>query len=97
MKTFIINKLDRRYAGYNQFTHYIEPVYQTQLNDKLQFLEWRKWCWESFGMGMERDYALELGSRQFDVTRWAWHTVEGSKRLYFASEKELSQFCLKWA
>jgi hypothetical protein len=97
MKIFTITKLDKRHTGYRQFTHYINPIYQSQLSDKLQFLEWRKWCWECFGPGMERDFATELGREQFEVCRWAWYTLDRSKRLYFASEKELSQFCLKWA
>jgi len=97
MKKFVIYKLDRRHRGYKQFTHYIVPVWQSNLNDKLEFLSWRKWCWETFGPGMERNYAIELGSNQFDVCRWAWHTPEGVKRLYFASEKELVHFCLVWS
>jgi hypothetical protein len=97
MKKFNLQKLDRRHTGYNQFTHYISPIWQSQLNDKLEFLKWRNWCWETFGPGMERDMALDLGSKQFDVCQWAWHTHENAKRIYFASEKQLSQFCLVWS
>ena len=32
----------------------------------------------------------------YDV-RWAWHTNDGAKRLYFASEKELNWFVLTWS
>jgi hypothetical protein len=96
MKNFTINKLDRRHAGYKQFTHYINPIWTSKLDNKLEFLKWRNWCWTNFGPGIERDYALEMGSRQFEVCRWAWHTPKGIKRIYFASEKELSQFLLVW-
>lgn len=100
MNKFIVSKLDRRHAGYSQFTHYIVAVWSSRLEDKLQFFEWRKWCWETWGPGIERDIAIELGSKQFEVTRWAWHTGHGAqqaRRLYFASEKELGWFILKWS
>jgi hypothetical protein len=100
MKQFTVNKLDRRHNGYKQFTHYITPIPQWgigQLEYKLRFFEWRKWCWETWGPGMEREIAIELGSRQFEVCRWAWHTEDRARRLYFASEKELSWFILTWS
>ena len=96
MKKFVLHKLDRRHAGYHQFSHYISPIWQSRLDDKLEFLKWRKWCWTTWGPGMERNMAMELGSKQFDVCLWAWHTQDGSKRIYFASEKQASQFCLFW-
>ena len=97
MTQFTVNKLDRRHAGYSQFTHYIVPVWSSRLEDKLRFFEWRKWCWDTWGPGIERDIAIALGSGQFDVCRWAWHTSDNARRLYFASEKELSWFILTWS
>jgi hypothetical protein len=97
MKRFAITKLDRRHTGYKQFTHYISPVYKTKLEDKLDFIKWRKWCWENFGPGIERDYAVELGSDHYDVCRWAWHTPLEVKRIYFSTERDLSHFCLFWS
>jgi hypothetical protein len=94
---FVINKLDRRHAGYRQFTHYINPVYASTLDEKLKFFEWRNWCWTTFGPGPAFDIVVKLGSQQFEISRWAWHINEGARRLYFASEKELSQFCLFWS
>jgi hypothetical protein len=97
MKQFIINKLDRRHTGYNQFTHYIVPVWSSQLADKLKFFEWRKWCWTTWGPGMERDIAIEFGSDHYQVSRWAWHTEDKARRLYFATEKELNWFVMTWS
>ena len=97
MTKYRITKLDKRHTGYGMFAYYITPVSTISLNDKLRFLEWRKWCWETWGMGMERDLALELGSRQFDVVRWAWDTEFKHRRIYFASEKEFSWFILTWS
>jgi hypothetical protein len=97
MKTFSVTKMDRRHTGSSVFTHYITPIFQSTLADKLQFLAWRKWCWETFGMGMESTWAMELGSDNYEITRWAWMTEHKLKRIYFRSEKELNWFMLKWS
>ena len=97
MKTFTVVKLDKRHKGYQQFTHYIQPIWSSRLEDKLKFFEWRNWCWNTWGPGYEREIALEFGDRQFSVCRWAWHTEDRSRRLYFASEKELNWFVLTWS
>ena len=97
MKTFTVCKLDRRHKGYKQYSHYIVPVWSSRLEDKLKFFEWRKWCWETWGPGIEREEALEWGSSTYEVSRWAWHTESGAKRLYFATEKELNWFVLTWS
>jgi hypothetical protein len=90
---FIITKLDRRYKGRNQFTHYITPVWGTSLANKLQFVQWRTWCWETWGPGLERDLAIEL----MLPVRWGWQQDAYTRRLYFVSEKELRWFILKWS
>jgi hypothetical protein len=99
MKKFIISKLDRRHKGYKSFTYYVSPVWSSTLADKLQFFEWRKWCWETWGPGLERDVAIELG---IDIgqglePKWAWHLDKYGRRLYFYGEKELNWFLLKWS
>jgi hypothetical protein len=96
MKQFTITRLDRRHKGYDKFSHYITPVWSSTLADKLKFFEWRKWCWDTWGAGIEREIAIEFGSHMYDV-KWAWHTADGSKRLYFATEKELNWFVLTWS
>ena len=64
MKDFRVIKMDRRHRACGQFTHYIEPVWSTQLADKIKFFEWRNWCWQTWGPGMERDIAVEFGSNE---------------------------------
>jgi len=54
MKAFTVTRLDRRHKGYKQFTHYIQPIWSSQLKDKIKFFEWRTWCWNTWGPGMER-------------------------------------------
>jgi hypothetical protein len=96
MKQFTVTRLDRRHKGYSKFSHYVTPVWTTQLADKLKFFEWRKWCWATWGPGLEREISIAFGDNIYDV-RWAWHTNDGAKRLYFASEKELNWFVLTWS
>jgi hypothetical protein len=97
MIPFTVTKLDRRHKGRHQFSHYIMPIWSSRLEDKLQFFEWRKWCWETWGPGLEREIAIEYGSNYYPTCRWAWHTEDGAKRLYFQSQKELNWFLLKWS
>ena len=97
MKSFNVYKLDRRHKGNTMFSHYIVPTWSTRLEDKLKFFEWRNWCWTTWGPGMEREEAIAWGSNYYPVGRWAWHTGDGQKRLYFQSEKELNWFVLTWS
>lgn len=73
------------------------PIWSSRLEDKLKFFEWRKWCWDTWGPGLEREVVLGHGGTQFEITRWAWHTEDSQRRLYFASEKELNWFVLTWS
>jgi hypothetical protein len=97
MKKFTVTKLDRRHKGTSQFSHYITPVWSSQLADKIKFFEWRNWCWATWGPGLEREVAIEFGSNYYETVRWAWHTNDGAKRLYFKSERELNWFVLTWS
>jgi len=97
MKKFTVVRLDRRHKAHNLFSHYIMPVWSSQLADKLQYFEWRNWCWATWGPGMEREEAIEWSGHYYPVGRWAWHTGNGAKRLYFQTEKELNWFVLTWS
>ena len=97
MKQFTITRLDRRHKGYNQFSHYITPVWSSTLADKLRYFEWRTWCWTTWGPGIEREEIIVWGRDYPGEVRWAWHTGDGAKRLYFASDKELNWFLLTWS
>ena len=99
MKKFVISKLDRRHKGFNSFSHFIVPSWNSTLRDKLEFFEWRKWCWDTWGPGLEREVVLDLGK---DIglglePKWAWHLDKYGRRLYFATEKELNWFVLTWS
>jgi hypothetical protein len=94
---FTVTRLDRRHNGHTQFSHYVTPVWSSQLKDKIQYFEWRNWCWATWGPGLERDVAIEFGSDHYHIVRWAWQVDKYSKRLYFQSEKELNWFVLTWS
>ena len=98
MKNFTITKLDRRHKGNSLFSHYITPVWSSTLADKLRYFEWRTWCWNTWGPGIEREMAIEFYGvpGYFPIGRWAWHVDGYSKRLYFQTEKELNWFVLTW-
>ena len=96
MKQFSVTSLDRRHKGYAKFSHYITPVWSSTLKDKLEYFEWRAWCWNTWGPGMEREIVLEFG-RDLVEPKWAWHVDKYGRRLYFASEKELNWFVLTWS
>ena len=88
-----ITVMDKRHKGKPQFSFYVTPtltitssVHTTEL-----FLMWREWCFEAFGVGIERD----LSQYREDI-KWAWHTEAGEKRLYFKSSKELNWFKMRW-
>jgi hypothetical protein len=98
MKSFRVSPLDRRHKGHKYFSHYVMPIWTMHLEDKLRYFEWRNWCWDTWGPGLERDMAVEWNSKAWgDEVKWAWHTDDGAKRLYFATEKELNWFNLRWA
>jgi len=96
MKQFSITRLDRRHKGHVLFSHYITPVWSSQLSDKLRYFEWRNWCWATWGPGIEREQAIEWVSEHY-IVRWAWHVDGYSKRLYFSTDKELNWFILTWS
>ena len=95
MKNYTVTKLDRRHNGSGTFSHYITPIFQTTLADKLLFLEYRSWCWDTWGPGMESDWAIAI-SRDVEIPKWAWLTEYKQKRIYFRSNKELNWFNMRW-
>jgi hypothetical protein len=97
MRSFSVTRLDRRHKGYNKYSHYVTPVWSSTLADKLRYFEWRAWCWNTWGPGLEREAILQFGTHLTENPKWAWHVDTYSKRLYFASEKELNWFILTWS
>lgn len=96
---FKIQKLDRRHTGYGTFTHFVTPKNYFLLLEKIHFLEVRKWCWDTFGPGAEREWTVELHQTPTTLPQnkyaWAWHTQDQHKRIYFTEEAYVI-FALKW-
>ena len=85
--TFRIVRLDDRYKGRGSFEFFVEA-------SKLsQFLEWRDWAIESWGNGIERDFASVRPG-----ILWGWLSDDGHHlRIYFKSEQEVNWFVLRWS
>ena len=81
-----ITVMDKRHKGVRRFAYYVAPTRESMKT----FVDWREWCWETFGPGTERDLASNRPDAQ-----WAWHSVD-CYRIYFKSSKELNWFKMKW-
>lgn len=86
--------------------YYVEVTHSIRGCDARvdQFKEYRNWCWQAFGPGIEAKWITvrpeDAGSngecRMVSVDRWAWHTEYDCMRLYFKSHAELAFFVLKY-
>lgn len=102
----IVTKLDRRHACYGVMKYHVETGYDIWGSDAriAQFKEWRAWCWDQFGPGVETKWiALHAvadgteGQCHMEAReRWAWKTEHDEMRLYFKTDDELAWFKLKW-
>jgi hypothetical protein len=86
-----IVRLDRRHKGHNSFRYYVSSQSLYREEKILEFLELRKWAWETFGPGLERDY-----SSYSPESVWGWHDEYSSPRIYFKDDKELNWFKLRF-
>lgn len=89
--TFV--KLDARHAAHDCFKYRVEIT--GGVDERVRkYIELRNWCWEMWGPGRERDYAM-FGQ----CPQWAWHTPNdrlATLFIYLLSDEEASFFKLKW-
>lgn len=99
-KPFI--KIDKRNTGYGEWAYYIN---RHDFNPKLnsldsmnQYLRWREWCWTTWGPSKELDLWMEDRHRTTESQNphWCWSNNQYHSRIYLRTDKELSQFLLKW-
>lgn len=91
---YTIKKLDKRNVGYGRFQYIVEPTRNGRAQRVNTFHEWRKWCWATFGAGIERAY-VDLDYVNEDW-KWCWFTDEYSAKIYLKSDKEMNWFVLTW-
>jgi len=85
-KKYKIKKLDRRYSGYELFSHSIKLYW----ND--DFLKLRNWMIDTFGPGCELEL-FQLNQHLGLGYTWAWRSDEGRRELYL-NQEHLSAFIL---
>ncbi len=96
----VIKKTDKRHTGHGVFDYVADvrvPGLGRRSEAVLDFIEVRKWCWETFGPSCEREHWLDLQKFKQPVNeRWCWHTDFGNFKIYIRTEKEANWFRLKW-
>ena len=82
--------MDRRHKGKGSFTHYVSFEGGQKVKN---YVDAREWMWETFGPGIERDYA------RVGEYKWGWQTDNSGPylRIYFKSTQEFNWFKLKWS
>ena len=97
MKNYTIKKTDRRMNGHEQFAWVVMPTSRKDLADtQRSFHLWRKFCWETFGPSMERDWAIDMiNRRDCEPLPWAWD-VQWYTRIYLRGDEEKLIFSLKF-
>lgn len=85
-----LQKLDRRYGGYERFSHRVE-FYGRNAQPQHQWIKTRNWLWQQFGPSAELALAREpyFGEQP----KWAW---DGEKSAIYLKEEALALFLLKW-
>jgi len=84
-----IVKLDKRHTGHTIFTHYVTP------RGTDEFLSMRNWCFDTLGIGIERDLIVSRNYHNRAQFTWAWHWNKNENRIYF-TEQTYTMFALKW-
>jgi len=82
-----ITKLDRRHNGYKDFKYSLGFA----SGEADRFIEIRTWAWETFGASCE----LKLWGKTIEPV-WCWNHDDWNTRLYFATDKELNWYKLRW-
>jgi hypothetical protein len=90
-----LETLDRRHDGHQYFTHRVYVSGLSSTDKGKEFIEVRKWCWETFGPSCE----LSLYQHS-EKEKWAWRIDDQksySKQYYiYLTEEARTHFALKW-
>lgn len=117
IKSYHISKTDKRYSGSDIFKYVIQDItgegftlfpapsaLSNNRFDKIKtYVQFRNWCWETWGPSCERDYYLymkHVGKDDININlmnpHWCWYSSGYDKRIYLAGDEEKVWFKLKW-
>lgn len=94
-----VTKLDKRYAGNQNWYCYVSNVAEKPTINNAKFWKYLQFCQENFGPGAERDllYAVkQVYPEDVKDINWAWFVTDTEKRLYFRNDQYLAAFLLKF-
>lgn len=97
-KDYLVDKIDRRYKGYPQFTHRLDFKVQRGIvsdnyqRNVLSFYRARELLHSLLGAGVEVDYVGVI-SAHLSAPQWAWDTSHYNLHI-FLKEKEFLMFQL---
>ncbi len=92
--SLVLTKLDGRHTGTQNFKYRVE-VRGPRDERVLQFVELREWCTQTWGRGVEREFANLV-----KCANWGWHTgrdiLYDSLFIYLVNDEDIALFKLKW-
>lgn len=99
-------KLDARYAGYREFSHYItvtfpKTVYSQKHSSITEFNKIRDWCATTWGPSCELydyEYLKRVEGPDTDYIvndYWSWYVKDNVRRLYLTTKAKV-WFDLTW-
>lgn len=112
MKSRLQTKMDARYKGYPDWQYFIGRPERTsrffhtptRYASMQIFLQWRRWCWETWGPSKELTEWLDdvitprtVVAPEDHNLHWCWVNDQYSTRIYLRTDSELTLFLLKWA
>jgi hypothetical protein len=92
MKNYKVKRLTRQYNGHAHFAYVVQPNTRDQIASRQQLVEWREWCWQTWGAGRELLWSITATPH----AAWAWDTEHSNRRIYLKSDAELVLFELKF-
>ena len=92
MSNIALQKLDGRHASSNFFSHRAKMA---GMDCVPEWVEIRKWLWENYGPGLERDVVWIIKYHHQEPPKWGWHIDNGKYYLYL-KEEVVTHFSLKY-
>lgn len=94
-----IETLDARHNGFGSWKYRIRFKDITPVNVR-NFHRIRRWLWECYGPGCERDLYTEwqMACKGYEVAEavWGWHSDDGQKFIYLRDDAIMSSIILQF-